>query len=72
MADCECLPGCVFFNDKMADTPETAKYMKRRYCTGNNSDCARYMVFSKLGKSHVTADLFPNNVERAKEILAKG
>lgn len=69
MADCQCLPTCIFFNDRMADMPAMASSMKRRYCQGDNSQCARFMVFSALGKEKVPNDLFPNNVVKAKLIL---
>ena len=69
MADCQCIPGCLFFNDRMADMPAMANSMKKRYCQGDNSACARYMVFSALGKEKVPADLYPSNVGKAKAIL---
>ena len=72
MADCECLGGCVFFNDKMANMPQIAESMKKRYCKIDNSQCARFMVFKKLGKPKVPKDLFPNQIERAKSIMATG
>ncbi len=70
MADCVCLPRCPFFNDRMADMPATAQLMKKRYCQGDQSNCARHMVFSRLGSEKVPADLYPMQVERAKEVLA--
>jgi hypothetical protein len=70
MADCECLGGCDFFNDRMKSKPATADLMKRRYCKSDNSDCARYMVRQSLGKTSVPADLYPNQLERAR-ILVK-
>ncbi|NUM48038.1 MAG: hypothetical protein HUU38_25310 [Anaerolineales bacterium] len=70
MAECECLKTCLFFNDKMADIPTTAKMMKTRYCLGDKHACARYMVKSS-GKP-VPSDLFPNMTEKAKAIIAAG
>jgi hypothetical protein len=70
MADCELLAGCLFFNDKMATKPATAEMMKSSYCRGNNSACARFLVFNKLGRPMVPSDLYPDNVERAKLILS--
>jgi len=70
MSDCEKLATCPFFLDKMANMPVTASLLKRRYCQGDNSTCARYMVFKALGKA--PADLFPNKPEEAKEIISKG
>jgi hypothetical protein len=70
MAECICLPKCVFFNDKMAEMPITSDRMKHHYCLNDNSSCARFMVFSALGREYVPADLFPQNVERAQALLA--
>jgi hypothetical protein len=69
MADCECLAGCIFFNDKMARKPATADIMKQRYCKGDSSVCARHMVLEKLGRPKVPVDLFPGDVERAMQII---
>jgi hypothetical protein len=70
MSDCVCLPKCVFFNDKMGEMPVTAENLKKRLCLGDNSNCARFMIFSALGREKVPPDLFPHNVERARLILA--
>ena len=72
MANCECLAGCLFFNDKMADMLVTANIYKKDFCQGDNSRCARYMVFKALGKSKVPANLFPNNLTQAKKVIAQG
>jgi hypothetical protein len=70
MADCECIGGCVFFNDKMAHKPATAELIKNRYCHSDNSDCARYMVRQTLGKDKVPSDLFPGDLGKAKLIIS--
>lgn len=67
--DCQCLPACPFFNDQMAEMPSMAHIIKNRYCRDDNSQCARFMVFSALGREAVPIDLYPSQVERAKEIL---
>lgn len=72
MADCEMLATCPFFNDKMANKPGSAAVFKRKYCQGDNTTCARYMVFKALGKARVPADLFPNQDERARQVIAAG
>lgn len=72
MADCELLAGCIFFNDKMAKKPSTAELFKIRYCRGDCTKCARYMVFKALGRPKVPPDLYPNAVDRAEEIIKKG
>lgn len=70
MADCECLPKCPFFNDKMANRPATAQIMKDRYCLGDNSLCARHQVFKTVGSQYVPADFFPSQVDRVASIIA--
>ncbi len=70
MSDCECLKGCIFFNDKMKDVGGIGAMFKKRYCLGDNTQCARYMVFKKLGKPAVPSDLYPNQQDRAKQLLA--
>ncbi len=71
MAECELLKGCIFFNDKMKDSDALAEMYKRRFCLGDNTECARYTVFKALGRENIPADLFPNMFERAKKILAE-
>ena len=72
MADCELLQTCIFFNDKMANIPSTAEIFKMKYCHGDNAECARYMVFRKLGRPKVPQDLYPNQVDVAKSVIAAG
>lgn len=70
MANCECLPKCPFFNDKMKDTEGLGSMYKKKYCLGDNSMCARHMIFRKLGRECVPANLYPNMHDVAKAILA--
>jgi hypothetical protein len=72
MADCECLATCIFFNEQMANMPVTVELTKGRYCRGDNSRCARFMVFQALGLDRVPSDLFPNEVGLARKIIAQG
>ena len=72
MSQCVCMPKCIFFNDQMANMPNTAERMKNRYCLGDNTNCARFLVFSALGREHVPADLFPQNLERARLYIEAG
>lgn len=69
--DCPNLKTCIFFQDKMKDMPATANLMKNRYCLGDNSQCARFMVSNALGKENVPSDLFPNQYERAMKLIGK-
>ena len=70
MSVCKLMDQCVFFNDKMTDMPSTAEFFKTKYCrAGDNSSCARYLVFDKLGLEQVPHDLLPCQVDRIEEIL---
>ena len=72
MAECKYLVKCPFFNDQMDDMPATADAFKRRFCTGDYSNCARLLVFKALGISKVPRNLFPNQMEKAEQIIAVG
>lgn len=52
--------------------PANAELTKMKYCQGEYTECARYMVFKALGKPRVPDDLFPREKERAEEIIQKG
>jgi hypothetical protein len=70
VAECECLPKCPFFNDKMQNMPSLTSMMKKRYCLEDSSECARHIVFLVLGSEKVPADLYPSQAERAREIVS--
>lgn len=71
MADCEFLKGCLFFNDKMSINEGLGAIYKVRYCQGDNTKCARYVVAKKLGREKVPTDLYPNMIERADGLIVK-
>ncbi|MCD4652071.1 MAG: hypothetical protein K8S56_09860 [Candidatus Cloacimonetes bacterium] len=70
MADCELLSGCPFFNDKMKESSGIGAVYKKKYCLGDSSTCARFMVFKKLGKASVPDDLYPYMLARAKKLIS--
>ena len=72
MAECECLAKCPFFNDQMANMPSLAGQIKQRFCLNAWDSCARYLVFKALGPGRAPADLYPLQLERAREIVAAG
>ncbi len=69
MALCEYASGCPFFNDKMAKRPTTAGLLKQEYCENNSSKCARLIIREKLGADKVPADLYPNRIDKVKELI---
>jgi hypothetical protein len=71
LADCELLSDCLFFNDRMETMPVTSELLKIRYCRGNNSRCARYILYLNLGRPRIPRDLYPTEMDRADDILGK-
>jgi hypothetical protein len=68
---CVCLERCPFFNDRMKDSEGLGRIYKSRYCLGDYTACARYIVFLKLGRERVPPDLYPNMNDRASAVLAE-
>lgn len=72
MSECTSLAKCPFFNDVMQNMPSTADRLKKKYCLADSSTCARYRVSKALGSEKVPKTLFPNQIERAQELIAAG
>jgi hypothetical protein len=68
MANCEKLGMCPFFANRMAKMPATASIMKKDFCCGDRSKCARFQVSSR--GIPVPEDLYPNQTARAQSIIA--
>jgi len=68
MAERELLAQCIIFNDKMKVNETIAAVYKKYYCLNDNSRCARYMVFMKLGRESVPKNLLPNMIEEVNKI----
>jgi hypothetical protein len=72
MPDCERMSECPYYSGELMKTfPMMLEIRQKRYCRGDYTTCARYMVFKALGKQNVPADLIPSQTERAKEIIEK-
>ena len=70
MPDCECLKDCLYFKSAIFDEIDGMREIRQqKYCKGDNSTCARYMIFKALGKEYVPKNLLPSQVEKAKEII---
>lgn len=71
MASCEKLEKCPFYQGKMSMDSGLGSMYKQRYCEGDKTTCARYMVATTLGPDYVSMNLFPNMAEQAKKIIAE-
>lgn len=66
---CEYFEKCNLFESGVGNLPSTSKAFQEKFCNLNNTICARYMVFVKLGKECVPEDLFPNERGRALKLI---
>lgn len=71
MSKCEKLEKCPFYNGKMKMDSGLGKIYKTKYCEGDKSMCARYLVATKVGSEYVTNNLYPNMQKQAQEIIDK-
>ena len=69
--DCPNLKHCPFFNDHLSGMPAVSGYLKNQFCKASYKACARYLIFEALGSEYVPGDLFPNEPQRAQEIISK-
>lgn len=69
MATCEKLEKCPFYQGKMSMDSGLGSMYKKKYCEGDKTACARYMVATTVGPDYVTMNLYPNMVDKAKAII---
>lgn len=71
MALCEKLEKCPFYQGKMSMDSGLGAMYKKKYCEGDKTKCARYIVATQLGAEFVTNSLFPNMNDMADKLLAE-
>lgn len=71
MATCEKLEKCPFYQGKMNMESGLGAMYKKKYCEGDKSLCARYMVATTVGPDFVNNHLYPNMMDKAKSIIAE-
>jgi hypothetical protein len=70
MNGCDRIEKCAFFTDKMDhQIPALAEVMKQSFCRGEWSTCARNTVAESLGKDAVPLDMYPNQYDRAQQMI---
>lgn len=70
MALCEKLEKCPFYQGKMDINKGLGKMYKEKYCEGDKTICARYIVATQLGAEFV-GNLYPNMNDTANRLLAE-
>ena len=71
MAACEKLEKCPFYQGKMDINSGLGRMYKEKYCEGDKTICARYMVATQVGPEFVTTALYPNMNSVAEKIIAE-
>jgi len=71
MKKCTMTSTCPFFNDQLSKkfTAEERNGLKKKYCGGGSSQCARYIVAKALGLDEVPGNLFPNDFFKVSVLL---
>lgn len=44
---------------------------KKKYCEGDKTTCARYIIATKLGPEFVNNNIYPNMTDLANSMLAE-
>ena len=71
MADCEKLSKCPFYQGKMSMDSGLGVLYKQKYCEGDKTTCARYIIATQLGAEYVTNNIYPNMNDLAAKMLAE-
>ena len=69
MATCEKLPKCPFYQGKMDINSGLGAMYKKKYCEGDKTICARYIISTKLGPEFVNNNIYPNMTDVANNLL---
>ena len=72
MPECPRLSSCPFFGSRLTSMPTTAELTKKHDGLGDYEDCARFMVVEALSSASVPEDLYPDQTERAEQIIRRG
>ncbi|GAM09027.1 hypothetical protein OR1_01301 [Geobacter sp. OR-1] len=72
MAECVNYNKCSYFVENLKNSPNTASMVQNSYCRGKFEQCARFIIFEKLGETRVPPDLSPSDKQRAEKILQGG
>lgn len=69
MDDCKWTKMCVFGNDANDSVHAVIRnFFRNEYCKKNYAECARFMVYNRLGEN-VPAELLPNQPDKAIGII---
>ena len=68
---CELINDCKFFKTVTGSGPACiVEQLKSKYCKANPLLCARRRVAQALGRSNVPAELHPDHIHHALDLIA--
>jgi hypothetical protein len=71
MNNCLLLDSCINTNEVFKNMPVTTDIIVNDFCTVNNSNCSRFIIYDMIGKNHIPNDLMPHEITRVSEILSR-
>lgn len=71
MSECELIENCPFFKGLLAHKEVEIEKLKDEYCRRNCLHCARFMIFTALGREMMPPDLYPHEKEVAYALIAE-
>lgn len=71
METCEKLEKCPFYQGRMSMDSGIGAMYKKKYCEGDKTICARYMIATTVGPEFVTNSIYPNMTQQAEKIIAE-
>ena len=71
MATCEKLEKCPFYQGTMDINYGIGSMYKKKYCEGDKTICARYIIATQLGPEYVNNNIYPNMNNVAEKLRAE-
>ena len=72
METCELRSECALFQTgRLHELGGLAHLFEERYCKGGKDRCLRYQIAQQRGVEWVPADLYPNDQDAARSLLAQ-
>jgi hypothetical protein len=71
MKKCSITDECPFFKDQLPKmhTAKEREDMRRKFCGGGSTQCARFIVAEAMGLDEVPGNLFPDDLFKVSIIL---
>lgn len=68
MGQCHLTETCVFFTREIGYSPELQAAMRREYCLGDWSRCARLLALDFMPREELPADMIPTDLDQLEQL----